>query len=50
MSDHPAARRINQSIQLLHLMMRSCESCRQNPYDLLIHETFVCQACAEVAA
>lgn len=49
MSDHPAQRRIEQSIEVMHLLMRSCESCRQTPWDVLIYESFVCQSCAEVA-
>ena len=48
MSDHPAQRRIEQSIEVMHILMRSCESCRQTPYEFLIYETFVCQGCAAV--
>ena len=49
MSDHPSARRVREGIEVLHALMRSCESCRQAPYELLVYETFVCQGCAEVA-
>jgi len=49
-SDHPAQKRIRDGIELLHLMMRSCESCRQAPWQQFIHDTFVCDGCAAVAA
>ena len=49
MSDNPTQRRIEQSIEVMHLLMRSCESCRQAPWEHLIYETFVCDGCAVVA-
>ena len=49
MSEHPAQRRIEQSIEVLHALMRSCESCRQAPWAFLIYESFVCEGCAVVA-
>jgi hypothetical protein len=48
-SEHPASKRVRDGIEVLHLMMRSCESCRQAPYEFLIYESFVCTSCAEVA-
>ena len=49
MSDNPTQRRIEQSIEVMHLLMRSCESCRQAPWEHFIYETFVCEFCAAVA-
>lgn len=49
MSEHPSARRVREGIEVLHVLMRSCESCRQAPWQHLIYETFVCDGCAEVA-
>ena len=49
MSDHPSARRFRENIDVLHMLMRSCESCRQAPWEHLIYETFVCDGCAVVA-
>ena len=49
MSDHPSARRVRENIEVLHMLMRSCESCRQAPWEFLIYESFVCQSCAELA-
>ena len=49
MSDNSTQRRIEQSIEVMHLLMRSCESCRQAPWQQFIYETFVCDGCAEVA-
>ena len=42
--------RILTGIEVLHTMMRSCESCRQAPWQHFIHDTFVCDGCAAVAA
>lgn len=37
------------SMEVLVAGLRSCESCRQAPFDFIIHETMVCRSCAEVA-
>ena len=42
--------RILTGIEILHTLMRPCESCRQAPWQQFIHDTFVCDGCAAVAA
>ena len=37
------------SMQVMHEMMRSCESCHYRQAEYLVYETFVCVECAEVA-
>jgi len=32
------------------VIAQSCESCLQREFDFYLHDTFVCESCAEVAA
>ena len=44
------ARYVRQFRLAARILAESCESCLQREFDFIIHDAFVCESCAAVAA